>query len=67
LKAVALGAKFVFIGRPFLYAAAIGGETGVRHAIKLLQDEVDRDMALIGISRLTDMRRDLLMETRGKR
>jgi L-lactate dehydrogenase (cytochrome) len=67
LKALAIGAKFVFIGRPFLYAAAIGGEAGVRHAIKLLQDEVDRDMALMGISKLTDMRRELLMETRGKR
>jgi L-lactate dehydrogenase (cytochrome) len=67
LKALALGAKFVFIGRPFLYAAAIGGEAGVRHAIRLLQEEVDRDMALIGISNLTDMTRELLMETRGKR
>jgi L-lactate dehydrogenase (cytochrome) len=67
LKALALGAKFVFIGRPFLYAAAIGGEAGVRHAIRLLQEEVDRDMALIGISKLTDMTPELLMETRGKR
>jgi L-lactate dehydrogenase (cytochrome) len=67
LKALALGAKFVFIGRPFLYSAAIGGEPGVRHAIKLLQDEVDRDMALLGIGSLTEMRRELLMETRGKR
>ena len=67
LKALALGAKFVFIGRPFLYAAAMGGEAGVRHAIKLLQEEVERDMPLIGISRLTDMRCELLMETRGKR
>lgn len=67
LKALALGAKFVFVGRPFLYAAAMGGEAGVRHAIKLLQEEIDRDMALIGISRLSEMRRELLMEARGKR
>ena len=33
LKALALGAHFVFIGRPFLYAASIGGEDGVRHAV----------------------------------
>ena len=32
LKALALGAQFVFVGRPFLYAAAIAGEAGVRHA-----------------------------------
>lgn len=67
LKALALGAQFVFVGRPFLYAAAIGGEAGVRHAIELLQEEVDRDMALIGTSQLTDMRRELLMEARWKR
>ena len=30
LKAIALGARFVFVGRPFTYAAAIGGEAGVQ-------------------------------------
>ena len=61
LKALALGARFVFIGRPFLYAAAIAGEAGVRHAIKLLRDEIDRDMALLGITTLADMRRERLI------
>ena len=65
LKALALGAQFVFIGRPFLYAAAIGGAAGVRHAIKLLRDEVDRDMALLGITTLADMRREWLVPARG--
>ena len=65
LKALALGAQFVFIGRPFLFAAAIAGEPGVRHAIKLLQDEIGRDMALIGIETLAQMRRELLMSARG--
>jgi L-lactate dehydrogenase (cytochrome) len=49
LKALALGADFVFVGRPFLYAAVIAGEAGVRRALTLLRDEVDRDMALLGI------------------
>ncbi len=40
LKALALGAQFVFVGRPFLYAAAIGGAAGVRHAITLLSLEI---------------------------
>ena len=62
LKALALGAQFVFVGRPFLYAAALGGDVGVRHAIKLLKDEVDRDMALLGITSLAQMKRELLME-----
>jgi L-lactate dehydrogenase (cytochrome) len=48
LKALALGADFVFIGRPFLYAAC-AGDVGVRHAIKLLAEEIDRDMALLGV------------------
>ena len=64
LKALALGANFVFIGRPFLYAAAIAGESGVGHAIKLLRDEIDRDMALLGITTLAEMRRERLMDAR---
>jgi len=52
LKALALGAKFVFAGRPFAYAAAIGGEPGVAHAIRLLADEIFRDMAMLGATDL---------------
>ena len=50
LKAIMLGADFVFVGRPFLYAAAVYGEAGVVHAMNLLRDEIDRDMALLGIT-----------------
>ena len=55
LKALALGAKFVFVGRPFGYAAAIGGVAGVSHAIGLLFDEIARDMAMLGIARLEEL------------
>src|SRR5690606_7510299 len=55
LKALALGAQFVFVGRPFLYAAVVAGDEGVHHAVKLLREEIDRDMALIGIASLADM------------
>ena len=65
LKALALGAQFVFLARPFLFAAAVAGEAGVHHAIGLLQDEIDRDMALIGIKDLAEMRRELLTSARG--
>ena len=65
LKALALGAKFVFVGRPMLYAAAVAGEAGVRHAIRLLRDEVDRDMALVGINTLAEMTTERLMDARG--
>jgi L-lactate dehydrogenase (cytochrome) len=65
LKALALGAQFVFVGRPFLCAAAVAGVPGVAHAIKLLREEVERDMALVGISSLKEMRRELLAPARG--
>jgi L-lactate dehydrogenase (cytochrome) len=61
LKALALGAKFVFVGRPFNYAAAVGGEAGVAHALKLLALEVDRDMALLGVTSIADIGPDRLV------
>jgi L-lactate dehydrogenase (cytochrome) len=64
LKALALGAKFVFVGRPFNYAAALGGRAGVTHAIALLHDEIHRDMAMLGITRLDDLSAHLLVQVR---
>lgn len=55
LKALALGARFVWVARPFNYAAAIGGDAAVRHAIALLASEVDRDMAMLGVNRITEL------------
>ena len=55
LKALALGARFAFLGRPFNFAAAVAGEPGVAHAIKLLHDEIDRNMALLGTSRCSEV------------
>jgi L-lactate dehydrogenase (cytochrome) len=65
LKALALGAHFVFVGRPFLYAATIGGEAGVHHAATLLRDEISRNMAMLGITSVAEMKRDLLVPSRG--
>ena len=50
LKALALGADFILIGRPFLFAAALAGEAGVEHAIALLSSEIDTDLALLGLA-----------------
>ncbi len=58
LKALALGARMVFVGRPFAYAAAVGGHDGVRRAISLLSNEVSIDMAMVGITRLAELDRD---------
>ncbi|HVG05743.1 MAG TPA: alpha-hydroxy acid oxidase [Burkholderiaceae bacterium] len=64
LKAIALGADFVFIGRPFIYAAAIGGQAGVTHAIRLLSHEIQQDMALIGLNSLRELSPSALTESR---
>ncbi|HRE13662.1 MAG TPA: alpha-hydroxy-acid oxidizing protein, partial [Usitatibacteraceae bacterium] len=55
VKALALGAKFVLLGRSFGYAAAVAGEEGVRHAFRILQVELDRDMAMLGVNSLSDL------------
>ena len=55
LKAIALGARMVFVGRPFAYAAAVGGEAGALKAIELLKLEVLRNMGLLGINTLAEL------------
>ncbi len=65
LKALALGADFCFIGRPFLCAAAVAGQPGVAHAIKLLIDELDRDMAMMGINTTKEMTKEFLVPATG--
>jgi L-lactate dehydrogenase (cytochrome) len=60
LKALALGAHFVFVGRPLLYAAVVAGEAGVQRALTLLRDEIDRDMALLGIRGIGEISSELV-------
>jgi L-lactate dehydrogenase (cytochrome) len=55
LTALARGAQFVLVGRPFLVAAAWAGAAGVLHAIDLLSQELDRDMALCGLRTLAEV------------
>ena len=66
LKALALGASSVFIGRPFLFAAAIAGEAGVGHAINLLSLEIDRDLALLGCNDLASLGPGFLTRVPGR-
>ncbi len=55
VKALALGADFVFTGRATLYGAAVGGEAGVAQALELLRTETDRVMALIGCNTVAEL------------
>lgn len=48
LAALALGAKAVFLGRPYIYGLALGGQKGVERTINILRDEFERAMALTG-------------------
>ena len=67
LKALSLGAKFVWVGRPFNYAAAISGVDGVRHAFTILQGEVLRNMQLLGVNRVDELGLDRLVRMSGVR
>jgi len=55
MKAFALGAHFVFVGRPFYFANALRGARGVQHAAKLLKSELSRNMAMVGVDRISDL------------
>ena len=62
IKALALGADFVMIGRPFLFAAAVAGEAGVQRAIGILSKEIDIDLALLGANEPGDVGPEALRE-----
>ncbi|XXG99696.1 hypothetical protein Hte_006037 [Hypoxylon texense] len=59
-KALALGAKFVFVGRLWVYALGSGGEEGVRHVMKGLLADFDILMNVAGYPSLEDINRDAL-------
>lgn len=57
LKALALGANACSIGRGYLYGLAAGGQAGVERALHLLREELLRDMALLGCTRIDELGR----------
>jgi len=61
LKAVALGAHAVMLGRATLYGLAAGGQPGVTHALQLLRAEMDRAMMLLGCRSVADLGRHLIL------
>ncbi|GLZ14251.1 oxidoreductase [Actinomadura sp. NBRC 104425] len=62
-KALALGAKAVLVGRPFVYGLALGGESGVTHVLRCLLAELDLTLMLSGHARAADLGPDLLART----
>ncbi|KAM9780171.1 LOW QUALITY PROTEIN: 2-Hydroxyacid oxidase 1 [Neosynchiropus ocellatus] len=63
LKALALGARAVFIGRPVLWGLACQGEQGVREVLELLKEELRLAMALAGCRSLSEISRSLVRRT----
>jgi len=60
LKAIALGARAVLLGRPHLWGVATAGEAGVLHVLEMFRHEIDRAMALGGWDDLRKLGRDAL-------
>ena len=56
IKAVALGARAVLLGRPILYGLALEGQAGVERILGILRDELDIDMALAGFRTIDEIR-----------
>jgi 4-hydroxymandelate oxidase len=60
LKALALGARAVLVGRPILWGLGANGEAGAALALRMLRDELDLAMALAGAPTVADITRDLV-------
>lgn len=62
LKAMALGASAVLVGRPYVYGLANAGAVGVAHVLRLLRDELEIAMALCGCKTLDQAKPTLLFQ-----
>ena len=60
VKAVALGAAAVLIGRPYCYGLSVGGSEGVRRVVEILRAELEAAMMLTGVARRPEIERSLL-------
>jgi isopentenyl diphosphate isomerase/L-lactate dehydrogenase-like FMN-dependent dehydrogenase len=58
LRALALGARAVLVGRPVVYALAAGGEEGVVHVLQLLREEVELGLRLLGCTSPAEVARE---------
>ena len=63
LKALALGADFVFLGRPVLYGLAVGGSEGVRVLLERLETELEMAMKHCGVRRPSEARNKGILYT----
>jgi len=64
-KALALGAKAVFVGRPYVWASAAFGQPGVEHVIEMLRGELDLTMRQCGTRSVAEIGREFVMYRNG--
>jgi isopentenyl diphosphate isomerase/L-lactate dehydrogenase-like FMN-dependent dehydrogenase len=57
VKAVALGAKAVLIGLPYIWGLAVDGERGVSRILEIFAEQIDRTLALLGVAGLAELDR----------
>jgi L-lactate dehydrogenase (cytochrome) len=60
LKALAAGATACSGGRMYLYALAAAGQPGVERALQNMKTEIERDMKLLGVTKISQLNRDML-------
>lgn len=63
LKALALGAKAVLIGRPYAWALAADGETGVAKVLELFREELLNAMVATGCAKVSDIERSIVRKS----
>ncbi len=61
VKALALGARAVLIGRPYAYGLGLAGEDGVRHVVRALRNDFELTMRLAGLASLADLSPEILV------
>lgn len=68
LKALALGATAVGLGRPFLFSMSAGyGEEGVRRMVQVLRQEIEANMVFLGVRSLRELRQEMVNASRLER
>eukprot|EP00922_Rhytidocystis_sp_ex-Travisia-forbesii_P020741 GHVS01030485.1.p1 GENE.GHVS01030485.1~~GHVS01030485.1.p1 ORF type:complete len:186 (-),score=25.85 GHVS01030485.1:64-621(-) len=63
LKALALGAKFVFVGRPILWGLAVAGASGVKDVLRILREELQEAMSLSGCNSTHKLTEDVVVRS----
>lgn len=60
-RALALGAKYVFMGRPAIWGLAVNGQTGVEHVLEIVRSELENTLKLTGCSSLNDIHHEMVV------